>query len=187
MKQFQGARTLTTMFCLTALLYPSTGMSFQTHTHRLLNERAAQDSPVLDRFLKDQLNFAQGLDTVVNGQSILQWIRIGGAAEDQFFSSEFFGGLFRSSRHFHHPLRAWDQCGLFTGSFECSVRWAQLSNQGFSGKAACGDARSAYFRALTRTTKDERDTEFAETSTILGQLMHLVADLASPALRSAQR
>jgi hypothetical protein len=77
----------------------------------------------------------------------------------------------------------WDRSGLdlaFLPRFESSVRWAQLSDQGFTGNAAWKDARSAFFNAATGTSDSSRQQFYANTFRIVGQLMHLVADLAQP-------
>lgn len=105
-------------------------------------------------------------------------------AEDQFDGNEFFGGLTRSARHFHTPRLAWDRSGLnlpLIPRFESSVRWAQLADQGLTGRAAWGDARDAFFSAATAFRDTDRQQRYADTFRILGQLMHLVADLAQPA------
>ena len=82
------------------------------------------------------------------------------------------------------PLLPWDRSGLdipLIPPFESSVRWAQLPDQGVTGKAAWSDARTKFFSAATGTTDSARQQAYADTFRILGQLMHLVADLAQPA------
>jgi hypothetical protein len=78
----------------------------------------------------------------------------------------------------------WDRSGLdleLLPRFESSVRWAQLLDQGFTGRAAWSDARTAFFEAATGTSDSGRQQSYADTFRIVGQLMHLVADMAQPA------
>ncbi len=72
-------------------------------------------------------------------------------------------------------------CPPFLLQGEASVRWAQDANQGISGRAAWGDARTTLYHGLTLPAKAERDGALARTFQILGQQMHLIADLAVPA------
>ncbi len=192
-----------TLWCITTmLLRPLSAPAFETWTHGLINERAASQLVMsgtgltFDDFLRFSLLFPDGLDTALNGQTISRWLNTGGVAEDQYLPeilgqklAEIAGGVTRSPRHFHTPLKTWDQSGLNLGGiqFESSPRWAQLPDQGFTGKAAWGDARSTYYQALTASDPGQRATLFASTFKILGQLMHLVADLGSVAhTRNAQ-
>jgi hypothetical protein len=182
---------LTVLWYLIVLLLATDGLAFKTPTHRLINQEAAQrlvlSDPLFfpadfDTFVRF-LEFPDGLNTPVNGQPIIEWFRIGGVAEDQYLGSEILGGLFRSTRHFHTPLKIWDQSGLkvLGTQFESSVRWAQNPNQFPGEKASWKDARDAYYLALTSSNQSQREENFAKTFKFLGQLMHLVADLALPA------
>lgn len=163
--------------------------AFNTDLHRTLNGRAANVSR-LDSDLKEQFAFTLGLAEIFDGKTARQWIDEGGAAEDMFLGIELLGAAFRSIHHFHYPLRTWDRAGLDAFNILCppfflhgeaSVRWAQEPDQGISGKAAWGDARRRFHDALTLRARADRDTAFAETFRILGQQMHLIADLAVPA------
>lgn len=128
---------------LVALGLPYGAFAFSINTHELLNVKAAEQS-LTDRYLKEQLGFPKGLETLFGNQSATQWIRFGGAAEDQAFGSEHIGAAFRSVNHFHNPLLPWDQAGLAGRCFglipvsgKASARWAQDPAQGVSGQVAC--------------------------------------------------
>ena len=168
-------------------IWTSDASAFSIDTHRLLNRRVADVSAV-DSYLREQLGLSGGLAENFNGKRARQWIEEGGAAEDKALASENLGAAFRSRHHFHNPLQSWDRAGLAGRclalvplSGKASVRWAQDPNQGLSGQAAWTDARQAFLQALTLPSKAERDTAFAQTFQILGQQMHLIADLAAPA------
>ena len=183
-RQFSWFGTL-----LITLGLPPGALAFSINTHELLNVKAAEQS-FADRYLKEQLGFPEGLKTQFGARRASEWIRFGGTAEDQAFGLEPLGAAFRSRHHFHNPLLPWDQAGLNAPSLcslglpllgKASVRWAQDPNQGLSGQAAWADARNSYHQALTLPTRAERDAAWAQTFQILGQQMHLIADLAAPA------
>ncbi|MBI3455804.1 MAG: hypothetical protein HY002_08450 [Candidatus Rokubacteria bacterium] len=145
-----------------------------------------------DSYLRQQLGFAGGLEQVFQNRAAREWVRRGGAAEDEFLGNEILGAALRSINHFHNPRLTWDRAGLDAVSLcppfilrgEASVRWAQDPDQGISGRAAWGDARQSFYEALTgplKTGDTGRDAAFARTFQILGQQMHLLADLAVPA------
>src|SRR4030095_5942844 len=120
------------------------------------------------------LGLVRSLQEPLNGRQVVDWIGLGGVAEDQLNGSEFFGGLTRSARHFHTPRLPWDRSGLdipLLPRFESSVRWAQLSDQGFTGRAAWSDARTAFFEAATGTSDSARQQSYADTFRLVGQLL----------------
>jgi hypothetical protein len=161
-------------------LVSTSALAFETGTHFIINQQAARGSTVVDAVLRSELGFLAGLDTpLVDRRAVIRWLGLGGVAEDQFLGTEILGGLTRSPRHFHTPLRPWDTAGLL-GAFESSVRWAQNPNQSPGGQAAWFDARATFHRAVTAADLRDRQQAFADTFRILGQLMHVVADLGSP-------
>ena len=84
----------------------------------------------------------------------------------------------RSARHFHQPMRAWDQAG-FKRTMLSSIHWAQNRNQAPGRKASWFDARDTFLSAFTARTDKERNAKFAETFQTVGQVMHLISDSAS--------
>src|SRR5262249_23732851 len=174
--------------------YVDDSLAFKTGTHVSINDRAATVS-ALDAYLRDELALASGLASVFTRQSgdkqrAIQWIRLGGRAEDLYNESQWFGALYRSRHHLHNPIvPSWADSGLrtlsicppFAISGESSPRWAQDPEQGQSGQAAWADARRFYLDALTRSDGADREDAWSRTFEILGQQMHLIADLAVPA------
>lgn len=159
------------------------GLAFETGTHDAINRSAAAGSPVVDSSLRNNLGLIRGLQEPLVGRLVVDWIGLGGVAEDQLDGSEFFGALTRSARHFHAPRLPWDRSGLdiaLLPRFESSVRWAQLPDQGLTGRASWKAARTAFFNAATGTSDSGRQQAYADAFRIVGQLMHLVADLAQP-------
>ncbi|MBI3637207.1 MAG: hypothetical protein HY216_13520, partial [Candidatus Rokubacteria bacterium] len=170
------------------ILQSPIALAFGIPTHRVLNERAAAVS-TLDAILKTELGLVDGLSQSVGNQTGSRWIWFGGQAEDEFHGIETLGAFFRSRHHFHDPLQPWSLAGLsglsaclpLPISSQASIRWAQATDQGFSGPAAWGDGRRRFLDSLTLASKERRYGALAETLQILGQQMHLVADLGVPA------
>ncbi|MDO8477522.1 MAG: hypothetical protein Q7W02_15240 [Candidatus Rokubacteria bacterium] len=169
-------------------------VAFKLETHVSINDRAAVISGT-GAYLKDELGLKDGLGKTFrrkpdDERTGFRWIQFGGRAEDLYDESEWFGAAYRSKNHFHNPIVAsWADSGLrtlsiclpFVISGESSPRWAQNADQGQSGQAAWADARKAYFEALTLGAMVDRDDGWTRTLQVLGQQMHLVADLVVPA------
>lgn len=165
--------------CLIVPFAPA-AVAFETATHTAINQGAARASS-LDPVLRNELGFLGGLTTpLIDRRTAIDWIGLGGRAEDEYLGNEVLGGLARSVNHFHQPLRSWDTAGLL-GASEASVRWAQNPAQFPGGRASWSDARAIFYRALTTTLPGERQQAFADAFRALGQVMHLVADMASVA------
>ncbi len=159
-------------------------------SHQIINEQATRRSQ-LDEVLKQQLGVRGGVEESIKGQAVFQWIRLGGAREDESTTFEYLTGKARSFRHFHDPLLAWDRSGLFypltipprITRFESSIRWAQRSDQDREsghGNFSWRDARRYFRTALTDPDPTLREQAFADTFRALGQVMHLIADASVP-------
>ncbi len=105
------------------------GYALEKPTHFEINEYIAKHEIggfSLDEYLKDQLGFQEGVNTILEQPKIIKinekdptiyrWLGYGGRAEDEPW-------LFRSLRHFHNPLKDWDEAGLW-GAFESSIIWS---------------------------------------------------------------
>jgi hypothetical protein len=186
--------TLTLIPALLTTAYVSGASAFKLETHEAVNIRAAAIS-ILDTYLREELALTAGLGESFTRQSgdswrAIDWIRLGGRVEDLYNESQWFGAAYRSKNHFHNPIvPAWADSGLrtlsicppFAISGESSPRWAQDPDQGQSGQASWADARRFYLGALTRSAGADREDAWSRTFEILGQQMHLIADLAVPA------
>jgi hypothetical protein len=164
---------------LTIVATGAIAQAYETPTHQAISERALIASSVHD-VLRNALALEQGIDQVVAGATLLQWIRTGSLREDDHVS----GTLLRFRYHFHNPLQPWDEAGLrypepYRGQqvATSSILWSQDPNQSWSWPKT----RDHYREALTAKKKRDRDTALAKTFRGLGQVIHLIQDAASPA------
>jgi hypothetical protein len=170
-------------------------------THELINVAAAGKdtldnySTTFDRYLRDLLGLASGRETLLrtNGRmwTAEQWLAEGGEREDD---GSPFSATARFYRHFHNPLRPWDEAGLLTRyplylsphQYTSSVRWMQANDQTQDDGGATGgtwawrDARRLQYLVLTTADARQREAYAADLFRALGQIMHLVVDASVP-------
>jgi hypothetical protein len=162
--------------------------AWEESTHELLTGRAAEVSDLQTGVLT-RLGF-ENLDTQISrpdlsgGQQskpIRDWIKVGARFED---GGSLILGNARFLNHFHNPLfdmPDWPNAGLndsfFTGT--SSPLWAQdaLANPNWSWP----DVRGAFYQALTQQEKYWRDAMFTQVFAGLGNVVHLIQDMAQPA------
>lgn len=156
------------MVWIASLLVPSSVGAYEVGTHEELT-RSAGKSSTLNDVLRDRLGMNSGLDTIIRGQVLTEWLAQGGRREDD---------LLRFLNHFHNPLAAWSAAGLMGGVGQSSILWGQ--NTTLSGWS-WPDVRNTYVDALTRPARSDRETSLAKVFEGLGRQVHLVQDAASPA------
>jgi hypothetical protein len=91
----------------------------------------------------------------------------------------------RCLRHFHDPLKDWDEAGLLSGVislYRSSIYWAQqnpetVNSYGFDNEYSWQFAKEYYYQALLTGSEEY----YIKTFRALGQVMHLVSDAAVPA------
>jgi len=170
-----------------------------TITHRKITERAMPYS-TLDNFLKQNLGIVSGFNEMINGQKIIGWLSNGSDYEDT--------PMCRASNHFHNPLPllTWSQsyvtdqpwwiaawCSDWTPYYS-NITWATgyLSPAPVGAKASFTQdpehtpqnwdkARQYYYEALTGTNSRSREISLGRTFLTVGQIMHLLEDMAVPA------
>lgn len=166
--------------CIHVFLCPNKAMALEVETHKYLNRTIAQgfyNNFSLDSYLRNNLNFESGVNEVIPTYNETVWKRIelGGYKED-------ITGIpyLRSTKHFHDPLVSdWNSAG-FKG-MQSSILWAETKNQSLLlGNYSWPDAREYFYKALTATDSDIRNTNYAECFRAVGQVMHLVQDMSVP-------
>jgi len=163
-------------------------------THRDITQKAVENSNLND-YLITNLELKSGVETTVIGRSILRWLREGSYLEDS--------PLCRASNHFHNPLKPWDQSYMsdepwfiytYCGATGYGTKYSNITwGTGYLSQAPYGSktnsrnemnwdyARQYYYLALTSASTTERETYFAKTFQALGQVIHLIEDMAVPA------
>ncbi|HSE03844.1 MAG TPA: hypothetical protein VLK35_06780 [Methylomirabilota bacterium] len=150
------------------LLLAGPAAAYEVSTHQAITTEAG-DRSIVDAILKDNLGVSGGLETVVRGQQLTEWLGQGARREDDFI---------RFLNHFHNPLADWSAAGLLGSVGQSSILWGQnASLSGWSWQ----DVRAAYFDALTRSVPSDREAGLAKAFEGLGRQVHLVQDAASPA------
>ncbi len=154
---------------------PATVTAYEELTHERVSEVAARTpfpgyAPYsVIEMGSANMGFALGPDTVVEGKTVVEWIRLGANLEDR---------LNRPLNHFHNPLAFWTVAGLLQFG-QSSILWGQ--NPGPDQGWSWGHARQHLYDALTKPSLGERDQALTKMLRALGQQMHLVQDAASPA------
>jgi len=169
-----------------------------TRIHPEITKQAVEIS-TLDVYLKKKLNLINGVETKLLSdieKSIVTWLRDGSTAEDS--------PICRASNHFHDPLKTWDAAAMSDSPwwldvvcnswkpFYSNVTWATgftsptstpIPNDPNNSRSpnVWDKARAFYYNALTASTKVAREAYFAQTFLALGQAVHLLQDMSSPA------
>jgi hypothetical protein len=151
-----------------SLLLPVSASGYEILTHDEITQTAGRRS-TLDEVLRVQLGVSNGLDTIIRGKGLTEWLGEGGRREDDFL---------RFLNHFHTPLADWSAAGLLGSVGQSSILWGQNTTlSGWSWQ----DVRNAYFDALTRPARSDREARLTRAFEGLGRQTHMVQDAASPA------
>lgn len=159
-------------------------LAYEVETHEKMTESAAIQSS-LALYLPEIgfLSLDDPLTTPLASQSILDWIKEGSVKEDDTVSESFF----RYVNHFYDPTPGAPNGGGYTGllipgllSGLPSPEWGLESNDIAGQKYSFRDARQYLYDGLTLPSKADRDANLALTFRTLGDVMHLLQDMAQP-------
>lgn len=175
------------------------------NTHPQITTQATAYSK-LNSVVKNNLGFTDGVNKILKNINtneaypISKWLWRGSKLEDH--------PMCRASNHFHNPLLEWDQSQLndssgFTGwaihtwcvshgwldqDRKSALTWATglLSPDAqpiprVNQQMGWDNARTYFYAALTSTANIDREENFAKTFLAVGQVMHLLQDMAVPA------
>ncbi|RJP78482.1 MAG: hypothetical protein C4522_12900 [Desulfobacteraceae bacterium] len=170
------------------LCFENSVYALDVKTHEILNQYIAEQNFQnidfdLNTYLKRDIGFENGVNTLIKFKYIFKWLGEGGIKED--LPGRLTIPYARSLNHFHDPLT--DQGfsglpGMEQLGIESSVIWSQLPVGGqYFGDYSWHDVRSYFYFALTHPENKFREEYFAHMFRGLGQLMHLVEDASVPA------
>jgi hypothetical protein len=167
---------------LTALLesLSSPVWAFQDNTHRAITEAAVRSKySRIEESLAKELGVGKGLEQVAASQggdsrTLLDWLKFGSVEEDTNL-------LLRYLNHFYDPYRhigLWDH---YVTTGDPALHWA-WNNQGrvANGDFSWAKAKESYLKYIEGKTSEERASACALLFRSLGQVAHLLEDMASP-------
>ena len=105
------SHVLLAMLGVVFLLSPASVTGYEVPTHDEITRTAGRRSS-LDEVLGARLGVSNGLDTIIRGQSLTDWLAQGGRREDDFL---------RFLNHFHTPLADWSAAGLLGSVGQSSI------------------------------------------------------------------
>jgi WD40-like Beta Propeller Repeat len=154
---------------LTAFIVTPRSFAYNISTHQAISQQAEGFS-ILDSNLYD-LGLS-GDEVLKAKRGIIQ----GSSFEDAPPISELDAIRYRN--HFHNPLT---NMGLTDGVdfFAISARTWAVSSSG--NKWSWSEARNYFYDALSSLSREERDENFTKLFRSLGQVIHLIQDMAVPA------
>ncbi len=192
----QITKLIITILIAASFLIPNSLQAWnETRTHPDLSEIAARKSILVTQdYLKKSLGLAKGIDEIVSGKPVFEWMRDGALYEDDGSDLDALLGRARYVNHFHDPTKLWDNAGLSDmQNGQSSIRWAQNSagqENAIGGNWSWQALREFYYIALTGKafdghvmafTEEVRNNFLAWTFSGLGHQMHLIQDAAQPA------
>jgi hypothetical protein len=160
------------MFCLFFLITPSFG--YWRDVHKKITEKVIEQNTLLLNNSLKKMGFTAGYADKLKGNSIADWITEGSKLEDENVSALVVA---RYLNHFYDPI---SNQGLSDTPYygTSSYKWA--SDDSFN-EWSWKRARDFFYDGLTKPTQTERDNALANTFRAVGQVMHLVQDIAVPA------
>lgn len=146
------------LICLLAFLFVKGAYAYKTDTHKAISVKAAALSERYKQFLNE---FSQ------DSEAAFELTGFGSVAEDNDP---------RYLKHFYDPI---NEVGLsrIVGHFEAAISWGYQSPDNLYSWTK---ARNYMYQALTGTTRSVQDENYKNLYRALGQIIHLVEDMAQP-------
>lgn len=199
------------LICCIIICYANTAMGFDDQiTHPKITEKGVRDISGLGAYLRTVLGYRDGVETRFPSDShdtrssVVELLKKGSTDEDSV------PNICRASNHFHDPLKIWSEsyvtdypllntaCNYppFTTRYS-NITWATgylapppdgtkqvFENASLEDPPAPNNwdnARAYYYESLTNASDVVRETNLAKTFQAVGQVMHLLQDMAAPA------
>lgn len=140
--------------------------AFEVEVHKKISKSAIDASTNINSSISD-IGLKNGILEELKGVKIRDWIEEGSKQEDEpIYGIRYF-------KHFYEPISGSGLYGMLLSSYQ----WASDGGNEWSWSVA----RSKYYDGLTKTTDTGRRAALADSFRSIGQVMHLVEDLASVA------
>jgi hypothetical protein len=164
---------MTKIIVVAMILFPVKVFAYEINIHIKATSQAVSLSG-LDSYLANyhNIDLNKKLSVRLRGgyyytDTVSKWISNGGKWEDDFP---------RFKNHFYDPTTDLGLNGLLY-NFESSLLWANSDSGNDQGWNA---ARNNFYQSLVATSSSDREENLANTFQGVGQVMHLVEDLAAP-------
>ena len=163
---------------------------YETKTHEKITNEAFLTALTTKDFISAigySSNYA--LKDAFTSKTAIEWAKEGSVKEDETFASDVGGENFRYVHHFYDPVskRGLDFNLAIAGHGYYHVignkapDWALEDSGTFSKQFySIQHAKEYYFAGLTAGTKDAREANLAKTFKTLGQVLHVLQDMAQP-------
>jgi len=144
---------------------PIKAFSYEVNVHEKITENAINTSTI-GQYLNNNLDIS--LNDSFNGNTAKKWLELGSKWEDDDLTMRWLN-------HFYDPTtgKGLNSSGITWG--QPSLQWGKDSTENEWDWAV---ARLDYYRALTSTNSSDRDKFFADVFRGLGQIIHLIEDIA---------
>ncbi len=173
----------------------STAFGYGHPTHNRMSDEAYNASD-LDSYLPEMLGIAEtdqfdianisigGMigGVLINDGTPRGWISEGSYLEDEFSIIDW---LFRFENHYYNPINNtgldFTVLGFYHVTGYPTPDWGLEDAQTFSEQLfSIRDARDYFYNGLTAATNEDRESNMALTFRTLGQVIHLIQDMAQP-------
>ncbi len=143
--------------------------AYSTNVHKEITKRVInQNAHQLDNYLIN-IGLRNGILESINGKEVHEWIEQGSEMEDY--------GIDIATSHYYEPIT---NKGYTLSGSEIGQSAYDRANDPTNSMSWIW-ARKHFYEALTTTFKGRKEPAFADAFRALGQVMHLVQDVAVPA------
>lgn len=144
--------------------------AYSTSVHIEITDRVVNQNIIkLNESINDYTGLTKGVDEFINKKKIIDWLKDGSWMEDV--------GYDIATSHYYEPI---SNKGYSVLGVEIGQSAYDRANDPTNSMSWIW-ARNHFYEALTTTFNGRREPAFADTFRALGQVMHLVQDVAVPA------
>lgn len=160
--------TIIRLILIVILAYQCELYAYSKNVHEQITKKTIDQNINLKKYLTD-IGFSKGVDTLLNHVTIRDWVITGSWMEDV--------GYDIATSHYYEPIsnKGYSVLGVEIGQSAYNRANDPTNSMSWIW------ARSHFYEALTTNFNGRREPAFADVFRALGQVMHLVQDVAVPA------